>query len=290
MKKIISALLILFFVLSFSSCASGKSIPIEVVKKANLTGAILSGDTEAYSETVTFYKNGEKISYSYYIENAENAAMYSYNVTEKTGNYMLYAHEGDIYTIEPGKFSAVLFADQSLTYYRFIRDYLNDTTETKFQLDKGDRFQRKSSTDGEFIYVTYYANVTPQIASEIYSVDLIPGDKIISEYKLDKSYRIHSTEYTIEHQDGTSEKVAARNYLYLDQKTGPLSSIPHDDEKTVTLIINGNTYEYSVPSGVYVTFEDGGRGYEYYIDPELTQKYEVTLADDMTVYATTNFN
>lgn len=289
MKKILSAALACVILLALVSCANGKSVPIEVVKRANLTGTLLADGTKAYTETVSFFKDGEEISYLFYFESAENAAQYSYNIVEVEGTYSLYAHEGNIYKQKGDALCAVLFANQALTYYQYIKDYADDSLEVKFPLDAGERYQTSSSEDVNYIYVSYYADVTPQMASAITAVSLKTGDKIISEYKLDKSYRVYSVEYKIEHQDGTIDLAARREYEYFGEKKDMFSSLPTGSDVNVTLIIGEREFEYVVPSGVYVEFEDGGLGYEYFTDAGFTQKYEVSKASEMTVYVKTNF-
>ena len=289
MKKILAAALACLIVLALVSCGNGRSVPFEVVKRANLTGTLLSDGCASYTEKVEYYRDGGTISYTLYFETADNAAEYSYNVIEQIGDYTLYAHEGNVYKKKGGDFCAVLFSNQALTYGQYIKDYADDTLEVKFPLDAGERYQKSSRDEVNFIYVTYYADVTPQMASSITSVSLKTGDRIISEYKLDKSYRIYSADYSVEHKDGTTEKVARREFEYFDAKQDLFSSLPAGDDVSVTLVIGEREYEYSVPRGVYVEFHDGGLGYGYFTDAGFTQKYEVSKAEDMTVYVRTNF-
>ena len=289
MKKILSALLIGATVFLLVSCASGRSIPIETVKRANLTGNLLTGECLSYTEKVEYY-GGETLSYTLYIENAENAAAYSYNLIESIGDYTLFAHEGDIFKKKGDKYCTVLFANQAMTYYLYIKDYANDSLEVRFPLDAGERYQIMSETVGDNIHVSYYADVTPQIASYVYSTKLKTGDRIISDYLTDKSYRILEIEYRVEHPDKSSELVAKRTFEYSDKKEGAFSSLPSGDEKTVKLVIGNNVYEYGVPAGTYVEFYDGGLGYEYFTDKDFTEKYEISASRDMTVYVKTNFD
>lgn len=291
MKKILSAALIIATALALVSCGSGRSIPIEVVKRANLTGTLLSNGSKSYTEKVTYINGDEMLSYTLYFEEAENATAYSYNIVEEIGDYKLIAHNGDIYKIKGDKVCAVLFSNQALTYYQYIKDYTNDSLESKFPLDLGERYQLESKSDQQFITVSYYADVTPQIASAVYSTELKTGDKIISEYKLDHDYKICQIKYTVKHADGSEKLVAQRFFLhYVDKKSEFFSSLPDGDDVKITLVIGERSYEYEVPSGVYVEFEDGGLGYEYFTDKTFTEKYEVSLAKEMTVYVKTNFD
>lgn len=291
MKKIISAVLLLATMFAFASCGNGRSIPIEVVKRANMTGALLSDGCKAYTEKVTYFDGDGSISYTLYFEEAANAAAYSYNIVEQIGDYKLIAHEGDIYKQKGDMFCAVLFSNQALTYYQYIKDYANDSLEVKFPLDLGERYQLESKTEGDFIMVSYYADVTPQIASAVYSTILKTGDKIISEYKLGKDYKIMSIKYTVKHNDGSENLVAQRTFEYYnDKKNDVFSSLPNGDDVTITLVIGEREYEYSVPSGVYVEFEDGGVGYEYFTDAGFSQKYETSEAREATVFVKTNFD
>ena len=290
MKKILSAALIAATALALVSCGNGRSIPIETVKRANLTGNLLAGDCLSYTEKVEYFDGDKALSYTLSIENAENAADYSYNVVEKIGDYTLFAHEGDIFKQKGDEFCAVLFSNQSLTYYQYIKDYASDSLEAKFPLDAGERYQIMSNEDGDSIFVSYYADVTPQMASAITSVSLRTGDRIVSEYTTDKGYRIQKIEYFVERGESEKTLVAKRTFTYSDKKSGAFSSLPGGDDVTVTLVIGGREYEYSVPSGVYVEFEDGGLGYEYFTDEKCTQKYELSKAREMTVYVKTNFD
>ena len=290
MKKILSAALIAATALALVSCGNGRSIPIETVKRANLTGNLLAGECSSYTEKVEYFDGGEAISYTLYIESAENAAEYSYNVVETIGDFTLFAHEGDVFKKKGDDFCAVLFSNQALTYYQYIKDYASDSLEVKFPLDAGERYQIKSSEDGDLIFVSYYADVTPQMASAITSVSLKTGDRIISEYTTDKGYRIQKIEYFVEHADGSKNLVAKRSFTYSVEKEDAFSSLPGGDDVTVTLVIGGREYGYDVPSGVYVEFFDGGLGYEYFTDEKCTQKYELSTALEMTVYVRTNFD
>ena len=291
MKKIISAVMLLAAVLALASCGNGRSIPIEVVKRANMTGTLLSNGSKSYTEEVTYFDGDEHISYKLYFEEAENATAYSYNIVEEIGDYKLVAHEGDIFKIKGDKICAVLFANQALSYYQYIKDYANDSLDVKFPLDLGERYQLESKSDEDFITVSYYADVTPQIASAVYSTTLKTGDKIISEYKLDRDYRIWSINYTVKHADGSENLVARRTFLhYTDKSDNVFSSLPDGDDVAITLVIGEREYEYFVPDGVYIEFEDGGVGYEYFTDAEFTQKYVTAKAEEMTVYVKTNFD
>ena len=291
MKKIISAVLLLAAVFALVSCGNGRSIPIEVVKRANMTGTLLSNGSKSYTETVTYFDGDETLSYTLYFEEAENAAAYSYNIVEQIGDYKFIAHEGDIYKIKGDKVCAVLFSNQALSYYQYIKDYANDSLDVKFPLDLGERYQLGSKTDQEFITVSYYADVTPQMASAVYSTKLKTGDKIISEYKLDHDYKICLIQYTVKHADGSENLVAQRSFLhYVEKQDDFFSSLPDGDEVKIKLVIGELSYEYEVPSGVYVEFEDGGLGYEYFADKDFTEKFEVSPSKEMTVYVKTNFD
>ncbi|MBQ0125189.1 MAG: hypothetical protein KBS59_02565 [Clostridiales bacterium] len=269
MKKIIKALcLLLLLGTAFIavSCGAGKSVPLHVLKSKNSVAALLDGGVCAYSEKVEYTE--KNLSYEIYIELSDNIA-YTYNVCEKAGDYTLFAVDGDVYTEKGGDLCAVLFSNQALNYYQYISDYVT----SDFPLDAGERYQRFSENDGDFTVVEYCAAVTPQIASSVYSTELSVGDKIISVYKLDDIGRICCVEYKIEHA-GTAKTVARRSFEYFTAKKNVFSSLPREADAKVSLVIGEKEYSYDVPSGVYVGFEDGGLGYEYYLDENRTLPYD----------------
>lgn len=281
MKKLIAVILALSALL-LVSCASGKSVPIATVEKNNRAERILAGDTVAYSENIEYY--GDKnISYSLYYENAADLR-WTYNILETAGNYSMYAYEGSVYTSKDGELCAVLFANRTVTYFQYVSGYINQA----FPLDCGYRYQRRSVEKDGCTYVTYYAEVTPQDAAEIHSVDVSAGEKIVSDYVLDAQGRIVSIEYSVEHANGSSEKAAKRTFEYYTEKKNVFSNLPAEENAKVDVIMGESSFSFSVPNGIYIGFEDGGASYEYYLDAEFTRKYSFTeygkISDLLTVY------
>jgi len=285
-KKIVSAILTLCVVLLIASCGSGKSIPISIVEKNNKATALLSSDTVAYTEKIEYFFP-ELLSYEVYYELSSDYS-YLYNVFETIGGYKMYAKDGDVYTEKDGELCAVLFANFTVTFPKFIDRYI----DASFPLDGGTRYQSSSADDGDGFTVTYYADVTPQMASEIYSVALTAGDKIFSTYKLDKSYRIYSIEYNVERSDGSSYTAAKRTFTYYSERQDVFSSLPDGggDSYTVTLDYGTRKSTFTVPDGVYVGFDDGGSGYKFYTDAEMTSEYILSMSQNITVYVKTNFD
>ena len=287
MKKIVSFICALAMLLLLASCGNGKSIPVSIVGQYNKTVALLSGDTVAYTEKIEYF-SPEARSYEIYYELSQDFS-YVYNIAEKIGDYAMYAKSGDVYTEKDGVLCAVLFANPTVTFPKFINDYI----DVAFPLDGGTRYQRSSAEDGDYITVTYYADVTPQMASGIYSVSLDAGEKIISTYKLDESYRIYQIEYSVESADGSlSDVVARRSFTYYSERQDVFASLPDDSGESATITLDYGTRKstFTVPVGVYVGFDDGGSGYEYYTDAEMNFKYALSPAQDMIVYVKTNFD
>lgn len=284
MKKVLSFLFIAIIISSLSSCSKGRSVPVEMLKQSNRIGTIMTGGTVAYSETVEYFKNDGNLSYEIYYELADGAS-YTYNIAETIGDFSHYISEGRVFTEKNGRLSQKIFSNPALTYAKYIKEYI----DAEFPLDGGVRYQLSSSSDDDFTYVTYYATVTPQMASSIYSAKLFAGDKIISSYKIDQNRRIYAVEYGVKKASGETEKLARRSFAYFDEKQNKFSSLPQSDKKiTVEFDLNGNKFKRTASDGVDIIFEDGGLGYEYYIDSAFTQKYDPKDFGDLSIYIKTH--
>ena len=286
MKKALSLIMLIAVALSFTACAKGKSVPVDSLKQSNKVGALLSSGTVAYTEKTEYFSDGETLAYELYYEIADGAS-YTYNVAETIGDFSHYIREGKVYSQKDGSFCQVVFSNPALTYAKYINEYI----DADFPLDMGERYQLSSEVKGDFTYVTYYATVTPQMASKIYSVTLSAGEKIISSYKIDERRRIYSVEYSVENAEGEMTKVACRTFEYFDQKQNKFDGIPKSTgDVTIEFVINGNKYKRTASDGINIIFEDGGAGYEYFQNEDMTQKYVPGDAENITVYVKTEQN
>ena len=284
MKKLVSLICVAVMLFALASCGGGKSVPVSIVAQNNKTGALLSGGTVAYTEKIEYFSQG--LSYEIYYELSSNFS-YLYNVTETIGDYAMYAANGNVYTEKGGEICAVLFANPTVTFPKFANEYI----DVPFPLDSGKRYQRSSETDGEYTVVTYYAEITPQMASEIYSVDLEAGDTLVSVFKIGDKYRVFQIDYSVEHADGSPKTDVARHtFTYFTERQNVFASLPDENGESATVILDfgSRTTTFTVPLGVLVGFDDGGAGYEYFTDASMTSEYAPIPACDMTVYVKTN--
>lgn len=284
MKRIICLLsAVIILTVSLSSCASGTSFPYDILKKYNTADKLLSNGIVAYKEKIEYFNSSNSSSYEIYYETA-NGFQYSYNICETVGDFSFITREGDVYTEQNGDICLILFSNQALTYYGYIQSYLT----TDFPLDSGERFQNFSKEDGDMIIVEYSSDITPQIASEVYAVDLKIGETIISTYTIDSDQRIYNIVYETESANGTRTKVAQRSFEYFSQKQDIFPALPEDGTVTLTLIINSKEFKYTVPKGVTVGFEDNGIGYRYYTDADFTIEYKYNeygkITDNTTIF------
>lgn len=284
MKRIMCLITaVMMLLLPLSSCANGMSFPYDILKKQNTADKLLSNDIVAYKEKIEYFSDTNVTSYEIYYEIADGFR-YSYNICETIDDYSFMAHEGNVYTKQNGDMCLILFTNQALTYYGYIQSYL----ATDFPLDGGERFQSFSEQNGDRITVEYHADITPQTASEIYSVDLTVGEKIISTYTIDKDQRIYNIIYETEKNDGTRKRIAQRSFEYYKSRLDVFEELPSSDMVTLTLVINDKKFNYEVPKGVYVGLEDNNIGYTYYLDAEFTKEYRYDtygkISDDISIF------
>ena len=287
MKKFLCLMTAFIMIFAVSSCGGGKSIPTDLLKSGNRVSSLISNETLAFSEKIEYFGD-ETLTYSVYTEAAAGFA-YNYNIVEKIGDYTLYVHEGEIYSEKDGKICSVVLSNPAYTFAGFVGEYL----DADFPLDSGVRYQRSSNEDSQFTYVTYYAEITPQMASSIYSAKLKAGEKIITTYKLGKGYRIYQADYGVENSAGEITPVARRTFEYFTKRNADIfSSLPDNDDKTytLTLVYSNRSEERKIKAGTDIGFDDGGAGYEYFSDKEMTVPFSQTVSSDITVYVKTNFD
>lgn len=295
MKKIISAVLILSFsALLLASCGvAGVSVPYYTLALDNYADNIFD-DYKAALETVKYYRNGEEVyTYSVYMERSLESE-YVYNVCENFTNYTFYGHEGEIYSVTDGKTYAIIQADKS-NYYEYVKPY----EERAHVLDQGDKYQIYSKElEGDITEVSYYAKMTPSIAADLYEYGISQTDKIISTYTLDENNYYLTVEYSVEHSDGTQEKIATRTFEYFKEKEKDVFETIPDLSETVNVTIvsyvgtlNETCDVYAVPRGVYIGLDPGAKNLSFYTDEACNVEFdfETALANgDMTIYAKNN--
>lgn len=289
MKKIISAVLILSFtVMLLASCASGVSVPYYTLAMDNY-GENVFDDYDAITETITYYKDGEAVyEYSLYMEISKDRS-FAYNIYEVMDDYTLIGYEGELYSISDGKTHAILQADKK-SYYDYVKEYEN----RDHILDQGEKYQKYSkSFKNECTEVSYYAKVTPIIAADLYEYGITETDRIISTYMLDKGKYYLNIVYSVEHSDGTQEKIAERNFEYGTVRD-VFENIPSLEETVDVTIVyyNGTINEirdtYKVPKGVYVGIDSGDEKVSFYTDAAFENAFDFNTAiaeNDMIIYA-----
>jgi hypothetical protein len=287
MKKVIAAILALALsVLALASCGAGVSVPYYILAMDNYTVNIF--DTfDAYKETVTYYKNGEKsFEYSIYVDIGKDGI---YNICESYDGYTYYGYEENLYAVTGGKTYAVL-----QTNNRTFLDVMGEYAERAHPLDAGSKFQKYSKNTASGTEVEYYAKVSPLMAAELAGFGLTETDKIISKYLLaENTDHYLSIEYRVEHADGTEEKIAERKFEYFEKSQSNIFENLPDDEETVNVKIiyeNGKEVLYKVPKGVYVGI-DGAENASYYMDDAFETPFdsENTLAlEYLKIYAKNN--
>ena len=242
---------------------------------------------DAYRETVTYYKNGEKdFEYSIYVDIGEGGA---YNVCESYEGYTFYGYGENLYAVTGGKTYAVLQTNNR-TYFDFIGDY----AERAHPLDDGAKFQKNSKKTEAGTEVEYYVKVTPLMAAELAGFGVTETDKIVSEYRLMENTDYYlSIEYSIERADGTTEKIAERKFEYFDEvQKNIFENVPDESETVNVKVIYENEKEsaYKLPKGVYIGF-DGEENVTYYSDEsfETIFDFENTPAlESIKIYAKNN--
>lgn len=292
MKKIISSVsaLAISSVMLASCGVSGVSIPYYNLAMDNYSENVFE-KYNAVKETITYYENGaETFKYSIYMENA-SAHEFGYNIYESFGDYAFCGHEGELYAFSDNKTYAVIQADNS-TYYEYIKDY----EERAHVLDQGEKYQKYSKNiANDMTEVSYYAKVTPMIAADLYTYGITETDKIISTYILDDDNFYLSVEYSVQHSDGSEEKIAKREFEYFKSHTlDVFEDVPSLDQTVkVTLISNVGTESelkdvYLVPKGVNIGIDSGKKNVSYYLDADFETAFdpENTVAEgDITIFA-----
>ncbi len=279
MKKFISLILLLSLALSLASCFSGVSVPYYTLKLDNDIENVL-GKYAAVKETLTYYENGEEaLTYSVYIEHAENKEGW-YNIAEVYPDYAYYAYENALYAVEDEKTYYIIQTDK--TFYETVLTY----SPREHILDTGKKFQEYSKSGGGTVEVSYYADITIIEEAELTSFPIKENDRLISKYLLAEEDKYYiSIEYSVEHPDGTSEKLAERKFEYFDEKQSAIfPSLPDgSDTVDVTLVydagaLNENRITYSVPRGIYLGVDTGSANTEIYLDEALTAAFDFESA------------
>ena len=287
MKKIISAIIALALSLAvLTSCGTGVSVPYYILAMDNYTVNVFD-EYDAYKETITYYKNGEKdFEYSIYVDIGEDGI---YDFCESYEGYSYYGKGEMLYAVTGGKTYAVIQTNNR-TYFDVIGEY----KERAHPLDDGSKFQKYSKTVKEGTEVEYYVKVTPLMATELESFGVTETDKIISKYLLmeNTDYYI-DIEYSIERADGTREKIAERKFEYFESKQSSVfENVPGGDETVNVKVVyeNGKEANYKLPKGVYIGF-DGAENASYYADEafEIPFDFENSpLLENVKIYAKNN--
>ncbi len=293
MKKIISAIIIAALCLCMlASCGNGVSVPYYILAMDNYTVNVLDS-YEAVKETVTYYENGESVfEYSIYMDRGDvEAGNGYYNVCESFDGYTFYAYDQELYTVTGGKTYSVIYAGAG-GYLEYVASY----EERAHLLDAGEKYQRYSKVLDEGREVCYYVKVTPLMAADLYHFGITETDKIISKYILDDNDLYLSVEYSVEHKDGTSEKIAERKFEYYEtaeQGEAIFAGLNVSEERVSVTIIgeNGWTETYKAAKGTYIGIDDGAENRSYYADEafETAFDFENTVAtENMTIFAKNN--
>lgn len=289
MKKIVSALLALSLtVMILVSCASGVSVPYYTLAMDNY-GENVFETYNAVNETVTYYKNGEAVyEYSLYME-ASHDKSFAYNIRESLEGYTLIGHEGELYSVKDGKTYAILQADKR-SYFDYVKEY----EKRDHVLDQGEKYQKYSKPlENDGTEVSYYAKVTPIIAADLYEYGITESDRIISTYTLDKDRYYQTIVYSVEHSDGTQEKIAERRFEYGGVRD-MFENVPSlSDTVDVTIVYyNGTVNEirdtYKVPKGLHIGIDAGEEKVSFYMDASFETEFDFENAvaeNGMVIYA-----
>ena len=294
MKKIIAAILALAISLAvLTSCGVGPSVPYYILAMDNYTVNVFD-EYDAYKETVTYYKNGEKdFEYSIYVDVGEGGV---YNFCESYDGYAYYGIGEMLFAVTGGKTYAVLQTNNR-TYFDVIGDY----AERAHPLDDGAKFQKNSKKTEAGTEVEYYVKVTPLMAAELENFGVAETDKIISKYLLMENTDYYlSVEYSIEHADGATEKIAERKFEYFESKQNDIfNNIPvlnevvdiKTGEVNVKIVYeNGKESSYKVPKGSYIGI-DGKENATYYSDASFENAFDfenTQALENIKIYAKNN--
>ncbi|MBQ9746702.1 MAG: hypothetical protein IJW21_07760, partial [Clostridia bacterium] len=102
-----------------------------------------------------------------------------------------------------------------------------------------------------------------------------------------------SVEYSIEHADGTREKIAERKFEYYESKQSDVFGNVPDESETVNVKIiyeNGKEANYKVLKGVYIGF-DGAENVSYYADEAFETPFDFENSpalENVKIYAKNN--
>ena len=287
MKKIIAAIMALALsCVMLVSCGAGVSVPYYILAMDNYTVNVFD-EYDAYKETVTYYENGEKtFEYSIYVDIGEAGV---YNFCESYDGYTYYGVDEMLYAVTGGK-TYVVLQTNNRTYFDVIGEY----KERAHPLDDGAKYQNYSKNVDEGTEVEYYFKVTPLMAAELENYGVTETDKIISKYLLMENTDYYlSVEYSIEHADGTREKIAERNFEYfVNKQSSVFEGVPSGDETANVKVVyeNGKESNYKLPKGVYIGF-DGAENASYYADEafEIPFDFENTqVLENVKIYAKNN--
>jgi len=287
MKKMIVMLTVLALAVAIlASCGAGVSVPYYILAMDNYTVNVFD-EYDAYKETVTYYKDGEKdFEYSIYVDIGEDGI---YNFCESYEGYSYYGMGEALYAVTGGKTYAVL-----QTNNRTYLDVIGEYKERAHPLDDGAKFQKYSKTTEAGTEVEYYVKVDPLMAAELENFGVTETDKIISKFLLMENTDYYlGIEYSIEHADGKTEKIAERKFEYFESKQSAVfESVPDGGETVNVKVIyeSGKESNYKVPKGVYIGF-DGKENMTYYADEsfENTFDFENSPAlENVKIYAKNN--
>lgn len=278
MKKIISLALVLVMC-SFMvvSCGNGASVPYYILAMDNYIINVFDV-YDGVKETVTYYKDGAvDFEYSVYMDKGsiESKDTYYYNVCESYEGYTFYGYEQELYAVTGGKTYAIIQADGS-AYLEYVEPY----GERAHLLDAGEKFQRYSKNLEAGREVSYYVKVTPLMAAELYGFGISETDKIISTYVLmeDTDFYIN-VEYSVEHSDGTTEKICERKFEYFktrEENAALFAGLPTLDETVqVTIVYEGGAeISFKVPKDVYIGIDSGEENVKYYTDASFENEFD----------------
>ena len=297
-KRIFTAAALILALLMLASCASGVSVPYYILAMDNYTENVFD-EYDGYKETVTYYKDGAKdFEYSVYVDKGSvNAgdrysSTYYYNVCESYEGYTFYAYDQELYAVTEGKTYFIIRADKG-DYLKFVKSY----GERAHLLDKGAKYQKYSKKLDSGTEVEYYSKVSPLIAAELYLFGITETDKIISKYILMENTDFYvSVEYSIEHSDGSREKIAERKFEYYgtrEENADLFAALPSMDETVSVSIIreNGVKDSFKVPVNTYIGIESGSTDVSYFADEARTVPFDAenTLAyDGLKIYSKNN--
>ncbi len=295
MKKIISLLTVLVICACLLiSCGNGASVPYYILAMDNYTENVF----DVYGgvkETVTYYRDGNvDFEYSVYMDKGteESKDTYYYNVCESFEGYTFYGYNQALYVATGGKTYSLIQADGK-GYLEYVEGY----GERAHMLDDGEKYQKYSKNLSEGREVAYYVKVTPLMAAELYQFDITETDKIISKYVLMENTDFYlSIEYSVEHSDGTTEKIAERKFEYFEtigENAALFASLPADGEKVkVTLVYDGGAEaDFSVPAGTYIGIDDGEEKRTYYADAAFETEFDfenTKASEGLKIYAKNN--